>query len=55
MNKTFWPKKKIGDLFDVQIGKMLNKKAKEGELLPYLANFNVRWGSFDFSRLNEME
>ncbi|WP_305730858.1 restriction endonuclease subunit S [Trichlorobacter ammonificans] len=46
--------KKIGDLFDVQLGKMLNEKAKQGNLLPYLANFNVRWGSFDLTRLNEM-
>lgn len=49
-----WQRKKIGELFDVQLGKMLNEKAKQGTLLPYLANFNVRWGSFDLSRLNEM-
>lgn len=54
MNKLFWPTKKIGDLFNVQLGKMLNQKARQGDLLPYLANFNVRWGAFDLSRLNEM-
>lgn len=54
MSKTMWPTKKIGELFDVQLGKMLNEKAKQGVLLPYLANFNVRWGTFDLSRLNEM-
>ena len=54
MSKHSWPMKKIGDLFDVQLGKMLNEKAKQGDLLPYLANFNVRWGAFDLTRLNEM-
>jgi type I restriction enzyme S subunit len=54
MSNTTWPTKKIGELFDVQLGKMLSEKAKQGVLLPYLANFNVRWGAFDFSRLNEM-
>ncbi len=54
MNNPVWKRKKIGDLFDVQLGKMLNEKAKQGTLFPYLANFNVRWGSFDLSTLNEM-
>jgi type I restriction enzyme S subunit len=49
-----WEKKTIGDLFDVQLGKMLNEKAKRGSQYPYLANFNVRWGGFDLSKLNEM-
>lgn len=49
-----WPTEKIGKLFSVQLGKMLDEKAKKGKLAPYLANFNVRWGSFDFSRLNTM-
>lgn len=54
MRNIAWPMKKIGELFDVQLGKMLNEKAKQGDLLPYLANFNVRWGTFDLSRLNTM-
>ncbi len=49
-----WKKKNIGHLFDVQLGKMLNEKAKIGKQYPYLANFNVRWGGFDFSKVNEM-
>jgi type I restriction enzyme S subunit len=49
-----WKNKKVGELFDVQLGKMLSKKSKQGELFPYLANFNVRWGSFDLSRMNAM-
>lgn len=54
MRPPAWQRKKIGELFDVQLGKMLNEKAKRGRLFPYLANFNVRWGFFDLSRLNEM-
>jgi type I restriction enzyme S subunit len=49
-----WPKQKIGCLFDVQLGKMLSEKARTGNQYPYLANFNVRWGSFDLSCLNQM-
>lgn len=49
-----WKKKTVGHLFDVQLGKMLNEKAKTGPQFPYLANFNVRWGYFDFSKLNKM-
>ena len=44
----------VGEIFDVQLGKMLSKKAKKGTLYPYLANFNVRWGHFDLSKMNEM-
>jgi type I restriction enzyme, S subunit len=54
MSYAGWKRKKIGELFDVQLGKMLNEKAKQGEQYPYLANFNVRWGSFDLSKLNKM-
>jgi type I restriction enzyme, S subunit len=54
MIKTNWERKKIGELFDVQLGKMLNEKAKQGDLYPYLANFNVRWGTFDLTKLNMM-
>jgi type I restriction enzyme S subunit len=34
---------------------MLNEEARNNQdVLPYLANFNVQWGRFDFSRLNKM-
>ena len=49
-----WLKRKAGELFDIQLGKMLNEKARAGDSFPYLANFNVRWGNFDLSELNEM-
>ncbi len=49
-----WPKHKAGELFDIQLGKMLNEKARAGDMFPYLANFNVRWGKFDLIELNRM-
>lgn len=49
-----WPKSKAGELFEIQLGKMLNEKARTGDTFPYLANFNVRWGKFDLSELNRM-
>jgi type I restriction enzyme S subunit len=33
---------------------MLDQKKNRGDLMPYLANLNVRWGEFDFSDLREM-
>jgi len=33
---------------------MLDEKKNKGDLLPYLANVNVRWGSFDLSALRQM-
>ena len=50
-----WTKHTVDNLFDVQLGKMLNKAAKErSPQEPYLTNFNVRWGTFDTSKLNSM-
>jgi len=34
---------------------MLDQKKNRGDLMPYLANFNVRWGEFDFENLREMK
>ncbi len=52
--KHGWPLKKIGELFDVQLGKMLSPKAREGEQFPYLANFNVQWGKFNLENVKSM-
>ena len=52
--KHGWPLKQVGELFDVQLGKMLSPKAKEGEQLPYLANFNVQWGKFNLENVKSM-
>ncbi len=52
--KQGWPLKQVGELFDVQLGKMLSPKAREGEQLPYLANFNVQWGKFNLENVKSM-
>ena len=52
--KHGWPLKKVGELFDVQLGKMLSLRAKEGEQFPYLANFNVQWGKFNLENVKSM-
>lgn len=49
-----WPKKSLEDVADFCLGKMLDQQKNRGELLPYLANVNVRWGNFDLSGLREM-
>jgi type I restriction enzyme S subunit len=50
-----WECAPAGELFDIQLGKMLSKKARIGNnLQPYLANYNVRWGSFDLSDVQQM-
>ena len=50
-----WKKVKLGDCFDVQLGKMLNKNAREQKpQYPYIANVNVRWGSLNTEQLPTM-
>ncbi len=49
-----WEKKPLEAVADFCLGKMLDQKKNKGEFLPYLANVNVRWGSFDLDHLREM-
>ena len=49
-----WTVKPLAAVADLQLGKMLDERKNRGELLPYLANVNVRWGEFDFDELREM-
>jgi type I restriction enzyme S subunit len=49
-----WPTQQLDEVADFRLGKMLDEKKNRGDLLPYLANVNVRWGEFDFSELREM-
>lgn len=49
-----WTVKPLRDLADLCLGKMLDQNKNKGELLPYLANVNVRWGEFDLAGLREM-
>ncbi len=51
-----WNLKAVGDIFTMQLGKMLNKKAVEGKSpFPYLGNKNVQWDQVDLSELLEMD
>jgi len=49
-----WEKAILGDVADSCLGKMLDQEKNRGTYQPYLANLNVRWGSFDLDDLPEM-
>ena len=51
-----WDVPRIGDIFDIQLGKMLNKLAKTGKgMAPYLGNRAVQWDFIDSSAIEEMD
>lgn len=50
-----WEKVKLGDVSEACLGKMLDQRKNKGTYKPYLANVNVRWGSFDLDNLQEMK
>lgn len=49
-----WEKVRLGDVTDSCLGKMLDQQKNKGDYHPYLANINVRWGSFDLENLPQM-
>ncbi|MDO0933341.1 restriction endonuclease subunit S [Streptomyces sp. DG2A-72] len=50
-----WTLSKVGDLFDMQIGKKLNKEASAGlEQREYVTNKDVQWNRIHFKKLNRM-
>ncbi len=49
-----WVRKPLSEIAEFRLGKMLDQKKNRGDLKPYLANVNVRWGGFDFDGLREM-
>lgn len=49
-----WQTKRLPEVADFHLGKMLDQRKNKGDNLPYLANVNVRWGSFELSDLREM-
>ena len=49
-----WSTRLLSEVADFVLGKMLDQAKNRGELLPYLANVNVRWGEFDLANLREM-
>ena len=50
-----WQQVKLGDVSESCLGKMLDQHKNKGELQPYLANIDVRWGEFDLEQLGEMK
>lgn len=50
-----WEKVKLGNVSESCLGKMLDQRKNKGTYKPYLANVNVRWGSFDLNNLQEMK
>lgn len=51
-----WFMSRISELFDVQLGKMLSKDARQGvSPKKYLGNINVQWSRIDISNLKEMD
>ena len=49
-----WCVAPLGDVADIQLGKMLDRKRTKGTPAQYLRNINVRWGRFDLTDLSEM-
>ena len=49
-----WFRMSLGEVADCRLGKMLDQNKNKGELMPYLANVNVRWGAIDLDNLREM-
>lgn len=49
-----WERKQLEEIAEFRLGKMLDQKKNRGDLMPYLANINVRWGKFDLNDLREM-
>ncbi len=49
-----WSSVRLDQVAELCLGKMLDKEKNRGGPRPYLANMNVRWGSFDLHDLREM-
>lgn len=49
-----WTRKPLEEIAEFRLGKMLDQQKNQGDLMPYLANVNVRWGEFDLRDLREM-
>ncbi len=49
-----WRRKALSEVAEFRLGKMLDQNKNKGDLMPYLANVNVRWGEFELNDLREM-
>lgn len=54
MSAKGWERMPLGLVADLCLGKMLDQKKNRGQLMPYLANVNVRWGEFVLDDLRTM-
>jgi len=55
-NSKGWPKTRLGDICQIQLGKMLSEKSKTGiNSFPYLRNANVQWRTIHLHDLFEMD
>jgi type I restriction enzyme S subunit len=50
-----WSVKKISDIADTCLGKMLDKKKNKGNFKPYLRNLNVQWFNINTNDLLDMK
>lgn len=51
-----WRTAKLGDVCEIQLGKMLSPISKTGKnSRPYLRNANVQWNRFDLSDVSQMD
>lgn len=49
-----WTRTPLQEVAEFRLGKMLDQQKNRGDLLPYLANVNVRWGQIELRDLREM-
>jgi hypothetical protein len=55
-NGLAWARAPLGDLADIQLGKMMSPTARAGRRpVPYLRNANVQWDRLDLSELFSMD
>jgi len=54
MRISQWDRSQLGEVADLCLGKMLDQAKNRGDLLPYLANVNVRWGEIELDNLRTM-
>jgi type I restriction enzyme S subunit len=50
-----WDVKSVGDLFNIQLGKMLDSEKNTGVSRPYVGNKAVQWGRIDVEQLSTVK
>jgi type I restriction enzyme S subunit len=49
-----WERRKLAEIAECKLGKMLDSQKNKGTARPYLRNISVQWGRFHLSDLKEM-